>query len=215
MDKRAAVIIFLLSFVLLAGCVAKPIQYLSDKKMIPSLNGDFFSSDKKLLVREVTGGGKTLIRPRIGHVNFQKALIEVLKQSGMFKEVMIEGTEKEEKEEKEEIKEAAKEEKKKEKEKKKKKEDEYLLNTRIIYGGMQRDKEVMGENAYLFVQYVLFGVNKKKELWRKIIFSEYGTQLGKEYIDNERIKMSYEGAARDNLTQLASELSQVLSSQEK
>ena len=80
---------------------------------------------------------------------------------------------------------------------------------------MQRDKGVMEENAYLFVQYVLFDNKKRKTLWRRIIFSEYGAKLGKEYVDNERIKMSYEAAVRDNLTQLVPELSDVLASQKK
>jgi hypothetical protein len=202
MNRFTGVTIFLAFFILLTGCGEKRVQYLSDEKMTPTLSGDFFSSGKKLLIRKVSGGKTTFIRPQIGHVDFQNSLIETLEVSGMFKEVVIEGTEKEEKEEVQGA-------------EKKKKEDKYLLNTNIIYGGMQPDKEVMGENAFLFVQYVLFDVNTRKELWRKIIFSEYGAELGKEYVGHERLKMSYEGAVRNNLTDLVVELSEVLSSQKK
>ena len=177
-------LIFVISLIL-SSCAATPASSIS---MLPKLNkANIIYTNKIIQILPVSGGEETnpMLVSKIGDKEYQEALINTLKDSGLFKQVIENNNN-----------------------------PDYILDTTIISHEVKSGKTVMEAKSILFVRYILSDAKSKKILWSENIFSQYGAKWEEAFYAFERARKAHEGAARENLRKLISKVADVLESTE-
>ena len=190
MDCYLRVSMTLVVLLLTSGCVHVDPPFVGN--MIPvKKSPSIVKSEITLMVGEVKGGGKTdpRFRAKIENAGFREALITSLRRFQIFGSVTAEENT----------------------------DTDYKLDAEII---AQALKPGIIASTALFVRYTLMDNKRAQEVWAVNIFSEYdGVYTRIELIQRrahaKASRLATEGAARDNLTQLAEKLTVFMSQEIK